>query len=99
LQPRGVAGKRIISGIILTRNVLPHPKLMEMIAKTRIPVVICSDESYTMASKVNKMTVKTQPTDQDKIPIIKNLIAKNIDLKVIREAFESPQDARTTPIS
>ena len=99
IAAEGVAGKRIISGIILTRNVLPHPKLMEMIAKTRIPVVICSDESYTMASKVNKMTVKTQPTDQDKIPIIKNLIAKNIDLKVIRDAFESPQDIRTTPIS
>jgi BioD-like phosphotransacetylase family protein len=62
---------------------------MEMIAKTTIPVVICSDDSYKVASKVNNMTVKTQPTDADKIPIIKELITKNIDLAVIQNAFDS----------
>ncbi|MFP4156639.1 MAG: phosphotransacetylase family protein [Opitutales bacterium] len=94
IAAEGVAGQQIISGIILTRNVLPHPKLMEMIAKTRIPVVICSEESYNVASKVNNMTVKTQPSDEDKIPIIKDLILKNIDLQVIRDAFESPTELR-----
>lgn len=85
----GLASEQAISGIILTRNVLPHPKLMAMIAKTRIPVVICSDESYVVASKVNNMTVKTQPSDTDKIPIIKDLITKNIDIDVVRGAFDS----------
>lgn len=97
IAAEGVAGEQIVSGIILTRNVLPHPKLMEMIAKTRIPVVICSEESYNIASKVNNMTVKTQPTDEDKIPIIKDLILKNIDLQVIRDAFESPTQIRFDP--
>ena len=87
----GVAKERIIAGIILTRDILPHPRLMEMIAKTRIPVVICSEDSYIVASKVNNMTVKTQPGDEDKIPIIKDLIIKNIDLKVIRNAFDSQE--------
>ena len=90
IAAEGVADERIISGIILTRNVLPHPKLMDMLAHTNIPVVICGDESYPVASKVNNMTVKTQPDDEDKIPIIKNLIIKNIDLKLIQNAFESP---------
>ena len=35
------------------------------------------------------MTVKTQPTDFDKIPIIKDLITDNIDLDVIRNAFQA----------
>lgn len=35
------------------------------------------------------MTVKTQPSDTDKIPIIKDLISKNIDLDVIRNAFQT----------
>jgi BioD-like phosphotransacetylase family protein len=69
--------------------VLPHPKLMEMIAKTNIPVIICQNDSYVVASKINNMTVKTQPSDSDKIPIIKNLITENIDLDVIRNAFEA----------
>ena len=94
IAAEGVAGHQIISGIILTRNILPHPKLMEMIAKTRIPVVICNEDSYNVASKVNNMTVKTQPSDEDKIPIIKDLILKNIDLQIIRDAFESSTDLR-----
>lgn len=89
IAAEGIAGHKVLAGIILTRDVLPHPKLMDMIAKTRIPVVICSDESYDVASKINNMTVKTQPGDADKIPIIKNLITKNIDLDVIRGAFEA----------
>lgn len=89
IAAEGIAGEKVVSGIILTRNVLPHPKLMEMISKTTIPVVICQDDSYAVASKINKMTVKTQPSDSDKIPIIKNLITENIDLNVIRNAFDS----------
>ena len=89
IAAQGIAGEKVVSGIILTRNVLPHPKLMAMISKTRIPVVICSDESYRVASKINNMTVKTQPSDTDKIPIIKNLITKNIDIQVIQGAFQA----------
>lgn len=89
IAAEGVTQERTISGLILTRNVLPHPKLMEMIAKTEIPVVVCSEESYNVASLVNNMTVKTQPDDDDKIPIIKDLIKKNIDMQAIQNAFGS----------
>jgi len=85
----GVEQGKVVAGIILTRSILPHPRLMEMISKTSIPVVLCSEDSYKVASKVNNMTVKTQPTDEDKIPIIKDLITKNIDLKVVQDAFDS----------
>ncbi len=81
--------EKSVFSIILTGNILPHPKVMEMLSKTRIPVVICNDESYCIASKINNMTVKTQPNDTDKIPIIKDLITKSIDLDAIRNAFEA----------
>jgi BioD-like phosphotransacetylase family protein len=89
IAAESIAGEKVVSGIILTRNVLPHPKLMEMISKTNIPLIICQDDSYAVASKINQMTVKTQPSDTDKIPIIKNLISKNIDLDVICNAFQT----------
>ncbi|MEC8219249.1 MAG: AAA family ATPase, partial [Verrucomicrobiota bacterium] len=82
----GLRSDKLIAGIILTRNILPDPKLMEMIEKTSIPVIICGEDSYKVASKINNMTVKTQPSDEDKIPIIKDLITKNIDLEVIQHA-------------
>lgn len=69
-----------IAGLVLTRNLLPHPKLMEMLAHTEIPIVICREESYAVASKIHSMTVKTQPHDLDKIPLIKDLIMRHVDL-------------------
>lgn len=89
IASEGLSDDNSIAGIILTRSILPHPKLMEMIAKTTIPVILCKEDSYKVASKVNNMTVKTQPSDKDKIPIIKDLITKNIDLEVIQHAFDS----------
>ena len=86
----GLRSDKLIAGIILTRNILPDPKLMEMIEKTSIPVIMCGEDSYKVASKINNMTVKTQPSDEDKIPIIKDLITKNIDLEVIQHAFDLP---------
>ena len=84
----GLRSDKLIAGIILTRNILPDPTLMEMIEKTSIPVIMCGEDSYKVASRINNMTVKTQPSDEDKIPIIKDLITKNIDLEVIQHAFE-----------
>jgi BioD-like phosphotransacetylase family protein len=82
-----LTGKKIVSGIILTRNIMPHPKLLEMLHQTNIPVVITDDESYAVASKIVNMTIKTQPQDTDKIPIIKRLILDNVDLQKILHAF------------
>jgi BioD-like phosphotransacetylase family protein len=89
----GISGKKVVSGIILTRNILPHPKLMDMLSQTNIPVVISSEESYAVASKINAMTVKTQPQDTDKIPIIKRLIQDHVDLDKVLNAFSTPAPA------
>jgi len=83
------SGKKVVSGVILTHNILPNEKLTKTIARTNIPVIICHDDSYTVASKITKMTVKTQPSDSDKIPIIKNLITEYVDLNFICEAFNT----------
>lgn len=83
----GISRRKVLSGIVLTRNILPHPKLMELIAQTDIPVVIAADESYSVASCIHSMTVKTQPEDEDKIPIIRQMFLDNIDLDSIQGAF------------
>lgn len=90
-SPQNTSADNTIAGIILTRSILPNSELLKMIAKTSIPVALCSEDSYKVASKINSMTVKTQPSDDDKIPIIKELITKNIDLEVILNAFDSQE--------
>ena len=82
-----VSGQKPLAGVVLTRNILPSPHIMEMIAQTQIPVVISHEESYTVASRINSMTVKTQPEDADKIPIIKKLILDNVDTRALIESL------------
>jgi BioD-like phosphotransacetylase family protein len=75
-----ISGERTIAGLILTDDTPPHPKLLELLAQTDIPVIAAKGESYTITSKINDMTVKTQPQDTDKIPVIKKLITEHVDL-------------------
>jgi BioD-like phosphotransacetylase family protein len=75
-----ISGERTIAGLILTDDTPPHPKLLELLAQTDIPVIAAKGESYTITSKINDMTVKTQPQDTDKIPVIKRLITEHVDL-------------------
>jgi hypothetical protein len=82
-----VSGQKPLAGIVLTRNILPSPHIMEMIAQTRIPVVISHEESYSVASAINSMTVKTQPQDADKIPLIKKTILENVDIGALLRAL------------
>jgi BioD-like phosphotransacetylase family protein len=80
-------GRKTIAGLILTNDILPHEKLLELLAQTDISVIAAREESYTITSKINSMTVKTQPQDMDKIPVIKRLIFDHVDLKKLLAAF------------
>ncbi len=75
-----LAGGSTIAGLVVTNNIKPHPKLAELLAQTDIPVIAAEAECYAVTSKINSMTVKTQPQDTDKFPIIKQLITDNVDL-------------------
>ena len=83
----GTSGAKAVAGIILTNDILPHPKLLELVAKTEIPVIAAREDAYAITSKINNMTVKTQPQDTDKIPVIKQLITEHVDLDRLLAAF------------
>ena len=82
---RAVKGPAI-AGLILTNGSTPTPALRQHIAQSRIPVITAPEESYAIASKIHDMTVKTQPQDTDKIPLIKRMITENLNLKRLLEA-------------
>jgi BioD-like phosphotransacetylase family protein len=82
-----LSGQKTIAGLILTNDILPHEKLLELLAQTDIPVIAAREESFTITSKINGMTVKTQPQDKDKIPVIKQLITEHVDLNKLLSSF------------
>jgi len=72
-----------ISGIILTNGMTPAPRLLSMLQQVGIPVVLTDRECFETTRKINRMIVKTQPGDSDKVSTIESLIQKNIDLNRI----------------
>ena len=79
----------MLSGIILANAITPNDSTLEDIQSSEIPFILSNDSSYSVISRMNKMNIKTQPHDVDKISIIKEILKSNIDLKEIEEAFDS----------
>jgi BioD-like phosphotransacetylase family protein len=76
-----------MAGIVLTGNLRPNPEVLKVIRSMPIPVLLSEQETYRVASKVHDLTVKTRPSDAGKISLIRDLIAKNVDLDKILKAL------------
>jgi BioD-like phosphotransacetylase family protein len=72
-----------MSGIVLTGNLRPAKAILSTIRTMRIPVLLAKEDSYEVASKVHDLTVKTGPDDKEKIELIRDLIAKHVDVNRI----------------
>jgi BioD-like phosphotransacetylase family protein len=72
-----------MAGLALTGGLRPSPSVLRVIKAMPIPVFLCQDDSYHVASHVHDLTVKTRPGDARKITLIRDLIASNVNLKKI----------------
>jgi BioD-like phosphotransacetylase family protein len=73
------------SGIILTNNILPHPKVMAKADEINLPILSVPMDTYTTAKAVHKMIADIDPSDTDKKELIKDMVAKEVNLKAILE--------------
>ncbi|MCX6936223.1 MAG: hypothetical protein NTZ01_08580, partial [Verrucomicrobia bacterium] len=48
-----------------------------------LPTVASTGDSYTVAAKIERMTVKTDPGDKEKIKIIQEVVAKHLDVAAV----------------
>ena len=76
-----------MAGIVLTGGLRPPEGILKIIRTMPIPVLLAQADSYEVASKVNNLTVKTRPTDGEKISLIRDIVAKNVNLKKILQAL------------
>ncbi|HEU5123661.1 MAG TPA: AAA family ATPase [Verrucomicrobiae bacterium] len=76
-----------MAGLVLTGNLRPDASLLKVIRSLPIPVLLAAPDSYEVAAKVHDLTVKTRPTDAEKISLIRDLIAQNVNVPRIVEAI------------
>ena len=58
-----------------------------MCCRLPYPVLLAKEDSYNVASAVHDLTVKTRPDDIGKIRVIRDLIAKHVDIDALHKAI------------
>ncbi|MGD1088985.1 MAG: AAA family ATPase [Verrucomicrobiota bacterium] len=76
-----------MAGIVLTGGLRPAEGILKIIRTMPIPILLAQADSYQVASKVHNLTVKTRPTDGGKISLIRDIVAKNVNVKKIIESL------------
>ena len=76
-----------MAGIVLTGGLRPGENVLKAIQTLPIPVLLVQADSYQVASKVHNLTVKTRPTDARKISLIRDIVARHVNVKKIVESL------------
>ncbi|HBG61202.1 MAG: hypothetical protein A2Y03_06245 [Omnitrophica WOR_2 bacterium GWF2_38_59] len=74
-----------IAGIILTGGLMPNEKIVDLLSKSKIPVLIDKEDTYSVAAKLENLICKIEKTDKDKIAEIGRLVKKYVDIDQILE--------------
>jgi len=80
-------GNERLAGIVLTGGLRPSDSVLKAVRTLPAPVLLAQQDSYQVASTVHDLTVKTRPGDVEKISLIRDLIAKTVNVKRILEAL------------
>jgi len=75
------------AGIVLTGGSRPAETVLNVIRAMPIPVLLARADGYQVASQVHDLTVKTRPNDAEKISLIRDLVAWNVNVKKIVETI------------
>jgi BioD-like phosphotransacetylase family protein len=76
-----------LAGVILTGDLKPGEGVMKIIREMPFPVLLAKHDSFRVASRVHDMIVKTRPNDTAKIELIRDTIAKHVDVRKILDAL------------
>jgi BioD-like phosphotransacetylase family protein len=72
-----------VSGIILTGGIKPNPTIIDLLKKSKIPVLSTHDDTYTVAAKIEHLICKIQKADKDKIAEAARLVKTYVDIDTI----------------
>ena len=80
---------RALSGILFSNGLLPPEPVTQALIAQGIALMAVETEAFAVTARINNMTVKTTAQDEDKIPLIRELVANHVDLKAILAAIKS----------
>lgn len=71
---------KALAGLVLSGDLFPHQSVVDLIKRSHVPTIGSCLDSYSIASKIHSMTVKTLPGDRKKIERIQALIGEHVEV-------------------
>lgn len=88
-------GVRILA-LLLTGHNKPDDDILKILEKEQINILWKKGDTYSVISKLSKISIKTRAIDNYKIDEIQKIVLKNIDFKSIFSRIRNAQIAETT---
>jgi phosphate acetyltransferase len=78
-------------GILLTGGYQPRPEVLELVNQAGMFCASLPDDTYSVASQVHDLMVKTHAADKGKIELIKELVWEHLQMdRFLEAAAEAP---------
>ena len=76
-----------MAGILFSGGILPQPQTIDLLNRTNIPALAVDTPTYEAATRVQKLTVKIQIDDEEKIHLATRMVREYIDVERIWAAI------------
>ena len=76
-----------LAGILFTGGILPTPQTLDLLSRTNIPALATKYLTYEAAASIQKLTVKIQVQDAEKIELASAMVREHVDLERIWTAL------------
>jgi BioD-like phosphotransacetylase family protein len=87
----GTTRRGTVLGLVLTGGYRPRPAVLDAIRRADLFATLVQEDTYSVASEVHDLLVKTHAGDVQKIELIKQLVAANLDVdRILEVATEAP---------
>jgi BioD-like phosphotransacetylase family protein len=77
-------------GLVLTGGYRPRPAVLAAIRQADLFATLVAEDTYSVASEVHDLLVKTHAADREKIELIKGLVADYLDVDRILAVARPP---------
>lgn len=93
------AYRRSISGIVLTGGYKPDKDIMNLILTSpkMVPVMTVKEDTFQVATKINRIHTKISPTDERKITELLALFESNVNTEILEEKLITTRQTIVTP--
>jgi BioD-like phosphotransacetylase family protein len=81
-----------VKGIILTGGMQPHKTVLDILRRSRIPVILAVNDTFSVAERITKLIIKIRSSDQDKIDTVKQLVKDYIDVEALIKKLQAAKE-------